>query len=130
MNTVIDELELTDIKTIHGRAEDFAKQTDYREQFDLCVSRAVANLATLSEYCIPYVEMDGLFVPYKSGEIAEELEQSKKAVHVLGGKIEDIVKFQLPGTEIGRSFVKIRKVQNTAKRYPRKAGLPGREPIC
>lgn len=130
LNTVIDELELTDIKTIHGRAEDFAKQTDYREQFDLCVSRAVANLATLSEYCIPYVEMDGLFVPYKSGEIAEELEQSKKAVHVLGGKIEDIVKFQLPGTEIGRSFVKIRKVQNTAKRYPRKAGLPGREPIC
>ena len=130
LNTVIDELELTDIKTIHGRAEDFAKQTDYREQFDLCVSRAVANLATLSEYCIPYVEMDGLFVPYKSDEIAEELEQSKKAVHVLGGKIEDIVKFQLPGTEIGRSFVKIRKVQNTAKRYPRKAGLPGREPIC
>lgn len=130
LNTVIDELELTDIKTIHGRAEDFAKQTDYREQFDLCVSRAVANLATLSEYCIPYVKMDGLFVPYKSGEIAEELEQSKKAVHVLGGKIEDIVKFQLPGTEIGRSFVKIRKVQNTAKRYPRKAGLPGREPIC
>ena len=130
LNTVIDELELTDIKTIHGRAEDFAKQTDYREQFDLCVSRAVANLATLSEYCIPYVEMDGLFVPYKSGEIAEELEQSKKAVHVLGGKIEDIVKLQLPGTEIGRSFVKIRKVQNTAKRYPRKAGLPGKEPIC
>ena len=130
LNTVIDELELTDIKTIHGRAEDFAKQTDYREQFDLCVSRAVANLATLSEYCIPYVEMDGLFVPYKSCEIAEELEQSKKAVHVLGGKIEDIVKFQLPGTEIGRSFVKIRKVQNTAKRYPRKAGLPGKEPIC
>ena len=130
LNTVIDELELTDIKTIHGRAEDFAKQTDYREQFDLCVSRAVANLATLSEYCIPYVEMDGLFVPYKSGEIAEELEQSKKAVHVLGGKIEDIVKFQLPGTEIGRSFVKIRKMLDTAKRYPRKAGLPGKEPIC
>ena len=130
LNAVIDELGLDNIHTIHGRAEDFAKQTDYREQFDLCVSRAVANLATLSEYCIPYVEMDGLFVPYKSGEIAEELEQSKKAVHVLGGKIEDIVKFQLPGTEIGRSFVKIRKVQNTAKRYPRKAGLPGREPIC
>ena len=130
LNTVIDELGLTDIKTIHGRAEDFAKQADYREQFDLCVSRAVANLATLSEYCIPYVKKDGLFVPYKSGEIAEELEQSKKAVHVLGGKIEDVVKFQLPGTEIGRSFVKIRKVQNTAKRYPRKAGLPGKEPIC
>lgn len=130
LDTVISELGLQDIKTIHGRAEDFAKQADYREQFDLCVSRAVANLATLSEYCIPYVKKDGLFVPYKSGEIEEELEQSKKAVHVLGGKIQDVVKFQLPGSEIGRSFVIIKKLQNTAKRYPRKAGLPSKEPIC
>ena len=116
LNTVIDELGLENISTIHGRAEDFAKKPEYREQFDLCVSRAVANLATLSEYCIPYVKKDGMFVPYKSGEIDEELEQSKKAVHVLGGKIQDVVKFQLPGTEIGRSFVKIRKIQNTAKK--------------
>lgn len=129
LNTVIDELGLENISTIHGRAEDFAKKPEYREQFDLCVSRAVANLATLSEYCIPYVKKDGMFVPYKSGEIDEELEQSKKAVHVLGGKIQDVVKFQLPGTEIGRSFVKIRKIQNTAKKYPRKAGLPSKEPI-
>ena len=130
LNAVIDELGLQDIKTIHGRAEDFAKQVDYREQFDLCVSRAVANLATLSEYCIPYVKKNGLFVPYKSGEIEDELEQSKKAVHVLGGKIQDVVKFQLPGSEIGRSFVIINKLQNTAKKYPRKAGLPSKEPIC
>ena len=130
LNAVIDELGLQGIETIHGRAEDFAKQTDYREQFDLCVSRAVANLATLSEYCIPYVKKNGLFVPYKSGEIEEELEQSKKAVHVLGGKIQDVVKFQLPGSEIGRSFVIINKLQNTAKKYPRKAGLPSKEPIC
>ena len=130
LNTVIDELGLADIKTIHGRAEDFAKQVDYREKFELCVSRAVANLATLSEYCLPYVKKEGLFIPYKSGEIEEELEQSKKAVHVLGGKIENIVKFQLPGSEIGRSFVIIRKLQNTAKKYPRKAGLPSKEPIC
>ena len=130
LNAVIDELGLQGIATIHGRAEDFAKQTDYREQFDLCVSRAVANLATLSEYCIPYVKKNGLFVPYKSGEIEEELEQSKKAVHVLGGKIQDVVKFQLPGSEIGRSFVIINKLQNTAKKYPRKAGLPSKEPIC
>jgi 16S rRNA (guanine527-N7)-methyltransferase len=130
LDTVVKELELNDIKTIHGRAEDFAKQSDYREQFDLCVSRAVANLATLSEYCVPYVKKDGLFVPYKSGEIEEEIEQSKKAIHVLGGKIENVVKFQLPGTEIGRSFVKIYKLQNTSKKYPRKAGLPSKEPIC
>ena len=130
LNAVIRELGLENIETIHGRAEDFAKQAEYREQFDLCVSRAVANLATLSEYCIPYVKKDGMFVPYKSGEIDEEVEQSKKAIHVLGGKLQDVIKFQLPGTEIGRSFVVINKVQNTAKRYPRKAGLPSKEPIC
>lgn len=130
LNTVIDELGLKDIKTIHGRAEDFAKQGEYREQFDLCVSRAVANLSTLSEYCIPYINKGGMFVPYKSGEIDEEVLQAKKAIHILGGKLEEVVKFQLPGTEIGRSFVKIQKVQNTAKKYPRKAGLPGKEPLC
>ena len=129
LNTVIDELGLQDISTIHGRAEDFAKKLEYREQFDLCVSRAVANLATLSEYCIPYVKKDGMFVPYKSGEIDEELDQSKKAIHILGGKTQNVVKFQLPGTEIGRSFVVIKKLQNTVKKYPRKAGLPSKEPI-
>ena len=129
LNTVIDTLQLTDIQTIHGRAEDFAKQQAYREQFDLCVSRAVANLATLSEYCLPYVRVDGMFIPYKSGEITEELQRSQNAIHVLGGKVTDVVKFRLPGTEIGRSFVKIKKVQNTAKKYPRKAGLPSKEPI-
>ena len=129
LNTVIDTLQLTDIQTIHGRAEDFAKQQAYRERFDLCVSRAVANLATLSEYCLPYVRVDGMFIPYKSGEITEELQQSQNAIHVLGGKVTDVVKFRLPGTEIGRSFVKIKKVQNTAKKYPRKAGLPSKEPI-
>lgn len=130
LNTVIDELGLTDIETIHGRAEDFAKQGEYREKFDLCVSRAVANLSTLSEYCIPYINKGGLFVPYKSGEIDEEVQQAKKAIHILGGKLDEVVKFQLPGTEIGRSFVKIQKVQNTAKKYPRKAGLPSKEPLC
>ena len=129
LNTVIDTLQLTDIQTIHGRAEDFAKQQAYRERFDLCVSRAVANLATLSEYCLPYVRVDGMFIPYKSGEIIEELQQSQNAIHVLGGKVTDVVKFRLPGTEIGRSFVKIKKVQNTAKKFPRKAGLPSKEPI-
>lgn len=129
LNVVIAELGLTDIKTIHGRAEDYAKQTEYREKFDLCVSRAVANLSTLSEYCLPYVSVDGLFVPYKSGEIDEEMGNSKKAVKILGGKIENVVKFQLPGTEIGRSFVKVKKITNTNKKYPRKAGLPTKEPL-
>ena len=125
LNAVIEELGLEDIHTIHGRAEDYAKDAAYREQYDLCVSRAVANLATLSEYCLPYVKVDGMFVPYKSGEIDEEVKELK----ILGGKIEDVVKFELPGTDIGRSFVKIHKVKNTAKKYPRKAGMPSKEPI-
>ncbi len=129
LDTVISELGLENIKTIHGRAEDYAKQAEYREQYDLCVSRAVANLATLSEYCIPYVIQGGLFIPYKSGEIDEELLQSKKAIHILGGKIDNVVKFQLPGSEIGRSFVIVNKYQNTSKKYPRKAGLPAKEPL-
>lgn len=129
LNTVIKELGLNDIKTIHGRAEDFAKQEEYREQFDLCVSRAVANLTSLSEYCIPYVKVGGLFIPYKSGEIDEEVLQAKKAIHILGGELKKIIKFQLPDTEINRSFVKIIKIQSTEKRYPRKAGLPTKEPL-
>lgn len=130
LNEVIDQLGLTDVSTIHGRAEDYAKQAEYREQFDLCVSRAVANLSTLSEYCIPYVQVGGMFIPYKSGEIDEEVVQAKKAVHLLGGKLENVVKFQLPESEISRSFVKIKKINNTTKKYPRKSGLPAKEPLC
>lgn len=129
LKTVINELGLTDIQTIHGRAEDYAKQTQYREQFDLCVSRAVANLSTLSEYCVPYIKIGGMFVPYKSGEIDEEVLEAQNAIHILGGKIEEVIKFQLPDTEINRSFVKITKTRNTAKKYPRKAGLPSKEPL-
>lgn len=129
LNEVIEQLGLTGIRAIHGRAEDYAKQKEYREQFDLCVSRAVANLSTLSEYCIPYVNVGGMFIPYKSGEIDEEVETSKKAIHILGGKLSEVVKFQLPRTDIGRSFVRIEKIQNTSKKYPRKAGLPAKEPL-
>lgn len=129
LNTVIDELKLEKISALHGRAEDFAKKDDYREKYDICVSRAVANLSTLSEYCLPYVKIGGMFVPYKSGEIDEELNNSKKAVQILGGNIADVVKFQLPGTDIGRSFIRINKTKNTPKKYPRKAGLPSKEPL-
>lgn len=130
LNTVIEQLDLQDIETIHGRAEDYAKDVKHREQYDLCVSRAVANLSTLSEYCIPFIHIGGYFISYKSGNIEEEVNSSKKAVQVLGGTIENIVKFELPGTEIGRSFVRIKKETSTKKKYPRKAGLPSKEPIC
>lgn len=129
LNAVIDRLELKDIYTIHGRAEDYAKQETYREQYDLCVSRAVANLATLSEYCLPYVKIGGMFIPYKSGDIDDEIVDSEKAVNILGGKLLKVEKFELPGTDIGRSLVQIEKVKNTGNKYPRKAGMPSKEPI-
>lgn len=129
LDAVIEKLELKDIKTIHGRAEDFARDPEYREQFDLCVSRAVSNLATLAEYCLPYVKTGGAFISYKSGEIEEEIESSSKAIHLLGGKIVEVRKMTLPGSDIERSFVIIEKIRNTAKTYPRKAGLPAKEPL-
>ena len=129
LNAVIDLLELKDIYTIHGRAEDYAKQETYREQYDVCVSRAVANLATLSEYCLPYVKIGGMFIPYKSGDIDDEIVDSEKAVKILGGKLLKVEKFELPGTDIGRSLVQIEKVKNTGNKYPRKAGMPSKEPI-
>lgn len=129
LDEVISQLGLTEICTIHGRAEEYARKEEYREQFDLCVSRAVANLSTLSEYCLPYIQVGGIFVPYKSGEIDDEVEQSKKAVRILGGNIKDVMKFELPGTDIHRSFVLIHKEQHTQKKYPRKAGIPAKEPL-
>lgn len=129
LDTVIDELELKDIHTIHGRAEEYARKEEYREKYDLAVSRAVANLSTLSEYCVPYVKVGGMFVPYKSGEIDEEVKAAQMAIKVLGGKQTEVVKFTLPGSDINRSFVKIQKVKSTGKKFPRRAGLPAKEPI-
>ena len=123
-------LKLEDITAIHGRAEEFAKNKVYREQYDLCVSRAVSNLATLSEYCLPYVKVGGHFISYKSGTVQEELQQAEKAVKILGGKIQDVVYFNLPDSEIQRSLVVIEKIKTTPGRYPRKAGTPLKEPLA
>lgn len=129
LNEVIAKLDLKEIHTIHGRAEEYGRKPEYREQFDLCVSRAVANLSVLSEYCIPYIRIGGIFIPYKSGEIDEEVAASRKAVDILGGQIDHVEKFQLPDTDIHRSFVFINKIKNTQKKYPRKAGTPAKEPL-
>ena len=129
LNAVIEKTGLTGIETIHGRAEDFAKPGLKREIYDLCVSRAVANLATLSEYCLPYVKIGGEFIPYKSGEVAEELQDAKSAVFLLGGKVESCENFDLPGSDIHRSLVRIKKVGGCPKKYPRKAGMPSKVPL-
>ena len=127
LNQVIDELELKDITAVHARAEELGRNKDYREQFDVCVSRAVANLSSLSEYCIPFVKVGGKFISYKSGSIEEEVAEAKKAVFVLGGKVTDVYKFDL--YEQKRSFVVIDKEKHTSKAYPRKAGTPTKEPL-
>lgn len=129
LNAVIEKLELTDIDTIHGRAEDFAKPNALREKYDLCVSRAVANLTTLSEYCIPFVKVGGCFISYKSEKIAEEMKEAEKAIKILGGKVEKQVELTLPDSDIYRNLFVISKFTTTPKKYPRKAGLPAKEPL-
>lgn len=129
LNEVISKLQLTDITAMHGRAEDFAQNKEYRESFDLCVSRAVANLATLSEYCLPFVKKNGRFISYKSEKVSEEFEISGKAISVLGGEYENQVTFELPDSDIYRNLFIIKKKSATPGKYPRKAGLPSKEPI-
>ena len=120
LDHVIEELGLEGIRTIHGRAEDFARDGKYRERFDLCVSRAVANLSSLSEYCLPYVKVGGRFVSYKSGDIEEEVNDASKAIALLGGKKERIEKFQLPDTDIQNiPFHKILSVYIHMSHFPR-----------
>ena len=129
LDEVITELGLTDIQTVHARAEDLAHDPEYREQYDYCVSRAVANLSSLSEYCLPFVRIGGSFISYKSGEIEEELAAAKKAIFLLGGQFEQVIPFQLEGTDLNRSFVVIKKEKKTAKTYPRKSGMPTKKPL-
>ena len=125
----VDSLGLANVETVHGRAEDLARNKKYRESYDLCCSRAVANISTLSEYCLPFVKQGGAFIPYKSEKIEEELKAGEKAIGILGGKIEKNASFMLPDTDYSRSMLLIRKVRQTSSKYPRKAGTPSREPL-
>ncbi len=129
LNEVKEELELENLSLIHGRAEDFARQPEYREQFDVCVSRAVANLSTLAEYCLPFVKKGGYFISYKAEDCSKEIDDAKKAIFLLGGEIENIISYDIPNTDITRTFVVIKKISAISKKYPRKAGLPSKEPL-
>ena len=129
LNEVIDKIGLKEISAIHGRAEDVGRNPEYRERYDMCVSRAVANLATLSEYCLPFVKIGGSFVSYKAGAIEDELSQAKNAVKILGGKVEKVVNFRIEEIGAERSLVQIVKKDRTGMKYPRKAGVPGKEPL-
>ena len=127
LDEVIKTLDLKKINTIHARAEELARNKKHRENYDLCVSRAVANLSTLSEYCIPFLKLNGRFVSYKSGDIENEMQSAKNAISILGGELEKIHRFHLNNQ--GRSFVIINKVRNTPNNYPRKAGIPAKIPL-
>lgn len=129
LDEVINTLGLKNVTTIHGRAEDGGRNPKLREQFDVSVSRAVADLAVLSEYNLPFVKVGGYFVAYKSKDVDAEVEKSRKAISILGGEVEKVDKFTLPETDIERALVYIKKVKNTGKKYPRKAGVPGKEPL-
>ena len=143
LNAVIEKLGLKGVNTIHGRAEDFSKpvsggkgagkakdsDTFLREKYDLCVSRAVANLSTLSEYCLPFVKVGGQFISYKSEKITEEMAAAENAIRLLGGKVKNQIEFKLPDSDIYRNLFVIEKVKDTPKKFPRKAGLPAKEPL-
>ncbi|MDY2589810.1 MAG: 16S rRNA (guanine(527)-N(7))-methyltransferase RsmG [Agathobacter sp.] len=127
LNDVVNQLGLEDVECVHARAEDLAKKKEYREEYDICVSRAVANLSTLSEYCIPFVKVGGNFISYKSGDCDEEINSSKAAIKKLGARISKVENFEIK--DMGRSFVVIDKISSTPNKYPRKAGLPSKEPL-
>lgn len=129
LDDVICKLNLSGVETVHGRAEDYAKPGKLRENFDLCVSRAVANLSTLSEYCLPFVKVGGYFISYKSERISEEIKSAEKAISILGGQVNKQIEFKLPDSDIYRNLFVIQKIKETPCKFPRKAGLPSKEPL-
>ncbi len=130
LNEVIKELDLKNVETIHSRSEDCGKDILYREKFDISIARAVANLSTLSEYLLPFIKTGGKMICMKGSEIEEELKNAQYAIKVLGGKIIARDEFTLPESDIKRNIIIVKKEQYTPKMYPRKAGLPAKEPIA
>jgi 16S rRNA (guanine527-N7)-methyltransferase len=129
LNEVIRELELMNISTIHGRAEDFSKKIEYREKSDVVVSRAVANLAVLSELCIPYIKVGGYFIAMKGPSVDDEIKEGKNAISILGGNIEDIIKIDIEDSDLNHNLVIIKKIRETPRIYPRKAGTASKKPL-
>ena len=129
LQCVVDELKLENTTVIHARAEEGARQKPYREQFDVAVSRAVARLTVLCEYCLPFVNIGGYFVALKGLQYAAEVDEAKRAIEILGGKLEKIVPVKLPGLDDVRAVLYIKKIKKTPTVYPRKAGTPEKSPL-
>lgn len=128
LEAVIDELQFSGIVARHARAEDAARMPSLREQFDIATARAVAALPALCEYCLPFVRPGGIFLAMK-GQNTEKWQDAKPAIKILGGELADIQEFELPGTDMKRTVLTIRKISRTPPAYPRKAGKPEKEPI-
>lgn len=129
LDLVINELKLSNIQAVHGRAEDFGRDIEYREKFDIAVSRAVASLNILSEYCLPFVKVGGYFIAMKGPDVDIELKESENAIKLLGGKILDKIKIKLPLSDITHTLIVIEKIKKTPTKYPRKAGKPKKKPL-
>lgn len=129
LNIIIETLNLRNIQAIHGRAEEIARNKLYREKYDVAVSRAVANLSTLSEYMLPFVKVGGKCICMKGANVNEEIEKAKNAIKELGGEIEIVDNFYLSDNDNERNIIIIRKVKETSSKYPRKAGMPSKEPL-
>lgn len=129
LEEVISQIGLKEVICVHSRAEDLGKNKSYREGFDICASRAVANLAVLSEYTLPFVKINGYLIALKGQKIEEEIEQGEKAVAILGGELETVVDATVPFTDLQHKIAKIKKVRQTAAKYPRKAGEPTKSPL-
>lgn len=129
LEEVTNKLELKNIETIHGRAEEVAHNKKYREKYDIAIARAVAPLNVLSEYLLPFVKIGGYAICMKGVKGKEEAEEGKNAIKILGGEITNSREFNLPNTEMARTIIEIEKIKNTEKKYPRKAGTPTKMPL-
>jgi 16S rRNA (guanine527-N7)-methyltransferase len=129
LNEVINKLNLSNVETIHARAEELGISNEHREKYDIAVSRAVASLNTLSEYCLPFVKVGGYFIAMKGPDVKEEVEESKNAIDILGGELESIKEIKLPYLDITHTLIMIKKVKQTPKKYPRQQGKPKKNPL-
>lgn len=129
LNSVINEIGLTNINAVHGRAEDFGQDNAYREHYDVGIARAVSSLPVLCEYVMPFVRVGGYFIAMKGNNVKEEISEGQKAVSILGGEIEDVKNFTLPFDDIERNVILIKKIRHTPTKYPRKSGKPAKLPL-
>lgn len=129
LNEVIKSLELQGITAIHGRAEELGRDVKFREKYDICISRAVASLNTLSEYCMPFIKIGGHFISMKGPDVENELEEAEKAIQVLGGKVIDLKYIEIPQSNIVHSLIIVEKTSKTATKYPRRGGNPKKKPL-